>query len=66
MIDAKKKLVRYIDLIYFKKKLDEYLDSLEKRGLKTSMTEVEFNNAISNPNSKGILIDIYKGGMYDI
>ena len=26
MIDAKKKLVRYIDLIYFKKKLDEYLD----------------------------------------
>ena len=26
MIDAKKKLVRYIDLIYLKKKLDEYLD----------------------------------------
>lgn len=26
MIDVKKKLVRYIDLIYFKKKLDEYLD----------------------------------------
>lgn len=45
---------------------NEYLDSLEKRGLKTSMTETEFNNALNNPTSKGILIDIYKGGIYDI
>ena len=25
-LDSRRKLVRYIDLIYFKKKLDEYLD----------------------------------------
>lgn len=48
MIDAKKKLVRYIDLIYFKKKLDEYLDKRLSEYIKIdkdkSLSTNDFNN----------------------
>jgi len=48
LIDAKKKLVRYIDLIYFKKKLDEYLDKRLSEYIKIdkdkSLSTNDFNN----------------------
>lgn len=55
-----KHLINNSDIKNLNFSYDEYKETLLKRGLKTSLTEEEFNKGMQNFNSKAILIDLYK------